>query len=259
MPQKGNFDNAKYVDGIEVLAYSDSENRSRFDKRSVLNGRDKEGTTMTVITISHEIGSGGREIGQAVAVRLGYDYVDKQVVQQAAQRLGISEQTATRLDERAQSTVDRLLASLSVGTQLMIAPPEGMEITPNDQEYFDATQKVVEAAVSARNVVIAGHGANFALYGKPDVFSVFIHRPKAQRIAVVMQRDGISHDEAAKQVTQNDQQRAHYVKTFYHHHWHDASHYQLAIDTNVISLPHAVDLIVRVLQESAVGRVAAQA
>ena len=206
---------------------------------------------MTIITISHEIGSGGREIGQAVATRLGFDYVDKQVVQEVAQNLGISEQTATRMDEKAQSAAMRILSSLSVGTSLLIVPPDGSEIAPDEREYAAATQKVIEGAAATRNVVIAGHGANFALYGRPGVFSVFIHKPKSQRVTTLMQRDGIGRDEAEKQVNQNDHDRAHYVKTFYHHHWHDASHYQLAIDTSVISPEQAVNLIVQVLRETA--------
>ena len=39
---------------------------------------------MAIITISHEMGSGGVEIGTAVAERLGYRYVDTELIAEAA-------------------------------------------------------------------------------------------------------------------------------------------------------------------------------
>ncbi|HAA04090.1 MAG TPA: hypothetical protein DCE18_12015 [Syntrophobacteraceae bacterium] len=43
------------------------------------------------ITISRELGSGGSHIGKLVANRLGYAYIDRQILQMAAKELGVDE------------------------------------------------------------------------------------------------------------------------------------------------------------------------
>ena len=43
---------------------------------------------MAILTISREYGSGGREIGRRVAERLGYRYVDKELLFQDLEKVG---------------------------------------------------------------------------------------------------------------------------------------------------------------------------
>ena len=49
-----------------------------------------------VVAIGRQIGSGGTELGERLARRLGFAYVDRQVIQEAARCLGISRATADR-------------------------------------------------------------------------------------------------------------------------------------------------------------------
>ena len=55
---------------------------------------------MAILTISHEMGAGGPEIGMAVAQRLGYRYVDQELISDAAQRYGLLEEKLTHLRRR---------------------------------------------------------------------------------------------------------------------------------------------------------------
>jgi len=45
---------------------------------------------MKIITISREFGSGGRELGKRMADLLGYDYYDREIIAQIAEREGYS-------------------------------------------------------------------------------------------------------------------------------------------------------------------------
>ena len=44
---------------------------------------------MSIVTISHEMGAGGPEIGQQVAERLGYKYVDHELISDTARRYDV--------------------------------------------------------------------------------------------------------------------------------------------------------------------------
>ena len=77
---------------------------------------------MAIIVISHEMGAGGPEIGQLLAQRLGYRYVDQEPISHAAQRYGLLEEKPSHLDEAGQTpAMDALRARLSGRPVLLIA------------------------------------------------------------------------------------------------------------------------------------------
>jgi len=202
---------------------------------------------MTIIAISHQIGSGGREIGKLVADKLGVSYIDREIVEGVAQRLGISEADATQMDEKAEHLADQIFA----GFRLQVAG-YAAQINPGDMvdipTYQEATQGVLATVASYPSVVIAGHGANFFLAKRTALFSVFIYAAAANRIERLKKRAIISQEEAAKELHVSDGERAHYIKTLYHANWRDPDHYHLLINTDKISLETAANLIIKVVK-----------
>jgi cytidylate kinase len=208
---------------------------------------------MPIITISHQMGSGGREIGQAVAKQLGLAYIDREIVAGVAQQLGIREDTALDMDEKAQSTVLHILSFFANGPQLGITPLVPDEMPVDEHEYFEATRKVISAAVSSGRAVIAGHGANFALKERSDTLNIFIYAPKEQRIATIISRDHVNHEKAADLIHNNDHDRGHYIKTFYGAEWQNPLNYQLMINTGKVRPALAVEFIVQAVRDCYTG------
>src|SRR6185436_17719262 len=54
---------------------------------------------MALIVLSHQLGAGGPEIGLALSQRLGYRYVDQELLQDAGLRYGLAEEKLSHLDE----------------------------------------------------------------------------------------------------------------------------------------------------------------
>ena len=52
-----------------------------------------------IITIGREFGSGGRELGRRLARELGFDYYDKEILTQIAERTSLSEDYVQRVVE----------------------------------------------------------------------------------------------------------------------------------------------------------------
>src|ERR671932_442018 len=105
---------------------------------------------MAVITIAYQIGSGGRQIGQALAKRLDLDYIDREIVQGVAQQLRVSEEVAARLDERARGLVTRMLWMLSsTGELALAAPPPDRDQQIDEGTYFKTTRAVIETSARA--------------------------------------------------------------------------------------------------------------
>ena len=210
---------------------------------------------MAVITISHQIGSCGREIGQKVAQKMGYPYVDREIVQGVAARLGVTEDEASDHDEKADSLISQIIGSLgytSLGGPTILneemAAQVGTDSYLDTAKYHKATQQVIETVSAQGNVVIAGHGAKFYLEGRPGVLSVFIYAGTDKRVKTIMERDHLDYNRAAKVVHDNDHARSHYIKTLYHADWSDRQNYLLLINTSLASPELAANLIVKAAQ-----------
>ena len=197
---------------------------------------------MTIIAISHQLGSGGREIGQRVAHDLGWPYVDHEIVQGVANRLGISEATATAYDEKADHLIDQIFSAYRYDVPL---DPTSLdeEATVDTLSYQQATQGVIETVAARGNVVIAGHGANFYLKNRDDLISIFIFASLESRAKRLVERDKLNLAEATRQLHHNDSERAHYIKSLYHADWCDRKFYDLLLNTSQLSIETAARLI----------------
>ena len=55
----------------------------------------------TIITVSRQFGSGGRTIAKALAEKLGYDYYDKEIIENVALETGFSQEFVASKGEEA--------------------------------------------------------------------------------------------------------------------------------------------------------------
>ena len=63
------------------------------------------------ITISKQMGSGGSYVGYLVAKDLGFKYIDREILRQAAERLGTNASALENHDERSCGLIDDLKIS----------------------------------------------------------------------------------------------------------------------------------------------------
>ena len=205
---------------------------------------------MRAITISREYGSGGGEVAQRLAKRLQWQLVDHEIVVRVAQELGVSVEEAEAQDEYAESVTSRILSSLQAmqPTLFTISP---LPITMNIPSYQEALKRVVEGSVASGHVVIVGRGAQVLLEQHRDVLHVRIVAPIEQRITYVMRREGVTHDEARTRIQIKDQDRMRYLHAVHHRRSDDALLYDMTLNTAVLSLDQAVELISVALQEKA--------
>ena len=114
-------------------------------------------TTMpVVITVARQLGSGGSYIGQRVAQRLGYAYIDRQILQQAAIELGVEEAVLEDRDERLQGFWERLLTVFALG------PPDGTYTPPphlvTDADLIETERHLIPQLATRGPCVLLGHG-----------------------------------------------------------------------------------------------------
>src|SRR2546427_3849826 len=207
---------------------------------------------MRAITISREYGSGGGEIASRLARRLGWDLIDHAIVERTALEMGTSTQEAEAHDEYIEGTVSRVLNNMLYlyPGSMVSAPPEAFL---SDEDYRSAMNRIVRAAAARGHVVIVGRASQVILAELRDVLHVRVIAPFEKRVVYVMQREGVDHHSAASRIHRKDHERASYLEREYHHHPDDAHLYDLVLNTSLLDLESAVDIICFTLHEIATG------
>jgi cytidylate kinase len=208
---------------------------------------------MPVITIAREFGAGGETIGHRLADKLGLEYLDGKIVDEASRRLKIGKDVVESYDEKTGSLLDRLLrqlATVDFSTPQDVAawvPPHGDTAWDPRKSVLAVTQEIIRNQADTGNGIIVGRGAAFLLLDRPDVLRVFLRAPFEFRVKAIMKADGIDLDAARKYLKQRDANSGAYIRQVYDHDWQHASHYDLVIDTSRLGHQRAVEVILAAL------------
>ncbi|MBA3948018.1 MAG: cytidylate kinase-like family protein [Herpetosiphonaceae bacterium] len=201
-------------------------------------------TQVRAITLSREYGSGGGEIAERLAQRLHWQLIDHEVVTRVAKRLGVSEAEVAEHDERADSLAARILNSLRFVQPIVpVSYDVDVPAPMSSHVFYEAQSQVIDGAVAAGHVVIVGRGAQAHLASQRDVFHVRIVAPLEARVTYVIRREGRDQANARDRILHKDEERGRYLQMFYKQHPSDAHLYDLILNTAVLDLDSAVDVI----------------
>ena len=208
-----------------------------------MNERLETVTEMRAVTISREYGSGGGEIAARLAQRLGWQLIDHAIVECAARALGTNQAEAEAHGEQTEGILAQLLYDVQYldPTTVVSAPPLGAALS--DEAYRAVVERIVRAAATRGRVVIVGRGAQVILAGRRDVLRVRIIAPLEQRIASVMQREGLDRQEATAQIPTKDRERTRYLEAGYQREPDEAHLYDLVLNLFLIDPASAVNII----------------
>lgn len=222
---------------------------------------------MPIVTISGQVGTGAREIGRAIAQRLQIDYVDQEILVEAARALGVPVESVVSHDERTAGLGERLAGMLrrflersaaagasdpmlgTGGLDLVLsrtyqeaAEGEGLQEV-SDKQYMDALTSIINDLAKHDNVLIIGRGSQMILKDWPGAFHVLLVAPLEQREAFIATRDGLSAEDAAKRVHDGDKGRHSFHHKFFTHHVDDPTLYDLSLNTGRHAIDDAAELI----------------
>jgi cytidylate kinase len=184
---------------------------------------------MSIVTISHEMGAGGPEIGQQVAERLGYKYVDHELISETAHRYGLVEEKLEHLDETKPSLFERFDAET--------------------RRYITAMQTALYEFAEHDRVVLMGRGGQWLLRGIPHVLRVRVMAPfdvRVKRLGVKLSGrmgEQASPRTVTEMVRRDDTEKAGRMRYLYDVDVADAALYDVVINTEKLPAAAAVDVI----------------
>ena len=196
-----------------------------------------------IYTIGREFGSGGREVGEKLAAKLGIKLYDKELLQQAAKDSGFCEGIFENHDEKPTNS---FLYSLVMDTYSVsgysAAPFLDM---PLNHKVFLAQFETIKKIAEKESCVIVGRCADYALSDNPDCINIFIHADLDVRIKNVSRNLNITENKARDIINKTDKQRASYYNYYTSKKWGDSKSYNLSLDAGKLGTDNCVEMILK--------------
>ena len=196
-----------------------------------------------IYTIGREFGSGGREVGEKLAAKLGIKLYDKELLQQAAKDSGFCEEIFENHDEKPTNS---FLYSLVMDTYSVsgysAAPFLDMSL---NHKVFLAQFETIKKIAEKESCVIVGRCADYALSDNPDCINIFIHADLDVRIKNVSRNLNITENKARDIINKTDKQRASYYNYYTSKKWGDSKSYNLSLDAGKLGTDNCVEMILK--------------
>lgn len=193
----------------------------------------------TIITISREYGSGGRLIGKILAEHLSIPFYDKELIELAAEKSGLSPEFIRNSEETASSG---FVFNLGAASHITNGYYISSEPFFGDKAFF-AQSAVIRDLASKGSCVIVGRCAGYLLREDPDCINIFIHSYLDDRLKRAVEVYGMPPTGLADKLVKIDKSRSNYHKYYTGESWHDMRAYHAAINTGIFGVDGAVKAI----------------
>jgi cytidylate kinase len=184
---------------------------------------------MAIIVLSHQLGAGGPEIGLALSQRLGYRYVDQELLQDAGLRYGLAEDKLSHLDDSKPSFFERF--------------------DTETRHHITVLQTTLLELAELDNAVLMRGGGQWLLRGVPHVLRVRVIAPFEHRVKQWIKRQAETTREtynqraAAALVRSDDNEKAGRMRYLYEVELSDPMLYELTVNTEMLRYDAVVQMI----------------
>ena len=198
-----------------------------------------------VITISREVGSGGRTIGRKLAEKLGVRFCDKNLINALVDKFKLSTGDIEMVKGQKKNWLADLLEKYTPVPHAGAIGSTGVEFSTavTNEELFKAESEILRGLAEASSCVIAGRSGFFILKDHPNKLDIFIQSSFSNRVSRVMERQGKNAEEAEKIIRRVDEMRENYVQRYTSTSRYDSRNYDLVLIVDGLSSDEAVDII----------------
>jgi cytidylate kinase len=188
---------------------------------------------MSIVAISETVGSQGDAIGRELARTRGWEFADREIIARAAERYGEGVMELQHITQERPSLWERF--------------------TDSKRHYLSYVEATILELAARDDVVLVGHGAAVLLRPIPHTLRVRVTAPAPVRAERVKQQQGLVDDAALDFVRETDHERAARIKFLYRVDLDDPLLYDLALNTERLSVAEAATLIAQALQAGRCG------
>ena len=154
------------------------------------------------ITISRQFGALGRTIAQHMAMELGIDYFDRDIVEETALRMGLPVSEISKEEERAGGFFAEKRYPLGMG-------PVSMQ-----EELFLIQSNIIKDFAAMQSCIIVGRCGDYCLRNADRALHVYVYSPYEKRLENCTSILGMDEKTARDMIKDVDKARDNYRKKY---------------------------------------------
>lgn len=194
-----------------------------------------------VVTITRQFGSMGRPIAKRMAEMLGIEYYDRDLVDQAAEKLNLPVSVINEVEEKANS--------LAKNPFFRMASPLGSGTTTTQDKIFEAQQNIIKFLAEKETCVIVGRCADFTLSEMENAIHIYIYASYEARLEHCIKDLGMEETEARRMMAAVDKARESYHMNFTGYMPDDKSHKDILIDSSLLGVEGTAEYLVELVKK----------
>ena len=193
------------------------------------------------VNLGRQLGSGGREIGERLAARLGISFYDKELIQLASEESGLCKEFFEKADEKASQGI---IGSI-FGVRFPFIGDGSIPATNclSNDSLFQVQSDVIRHLAEEKSCLFVGRCADYILRDNPRCANIFISSTREDRIARLCRIHNIGEEEAGNMIDKADKKRADYYNYYSYKTWGAAATYHLCIDSSVLGIEGTVEFV----------------
>ncbi len=184
-----------------------------------------------VIAVTRQFGSLGRPIAMKVAETMGLKFIDREIIEQAGQKMGYHIDELEKIDNQRIKGFDRMKYPLGLGSK------------ETQDKLFELEKSLILEFANYENCVIVGRCANYILRKKPNVMKIHIYAPYEKRLEMSMNDLSLSEKKATSLINKVDEARSNYYLYHTGELFDSTIHRDLLINSSLLSFDDTVKLI----------------
>jgi CMP/dCMP kinase len=200
-----------------------------------------------VITIGHQIGSGGASVGQKLAERLAIPFIDREILKNVAMRLHVPETELAGREQRLRprwETLSWAAECLDPGKSFFAD-----KYVPTDKELFEFESEYIACIAEKNSAIFLGRCGQYILRDHPRHFKLLVYADSPARIKRLSEMYRLTPAEAEKMLDVSDRERAAFILQFTRQNWLAPQHYDLCVNTTTVGVEKTVEFVLACLQD----------
>ena len=194
-----------------------------------------------IITIARQYGSGGREIGELVAEKLGIALYDKELITAAANRGSLDEKVTKLADE---SAANSLLYTLAMGSNVLGTTMHFGYKMPLNDKLFILQSEVIKEFAKEGSCVIIGRCADYVLRDEENLLRIFVYGDLDHRqLRVAERHPELKSGQIVDVINKTDKRRSSYYNFYTGNKWGKYDNYDIAINSSTLGIEGTAKLI----------------
>ncbi len=202
-----------------------------------------------IVCVSHLAGAEGELVAREVAERLGSRYLDEEIIETAAEWVGLHPSVVGDV-ERRKSFVSRLTESMR--GQAGSARPDAaaqrrsgsaVRELPASEDLRALIRDAIRETADDGEIVIAAHAASIALAGRADTLRVLVTASPQTRAERIARARDLDARQAEKAREDEDAARADYLMRFHGVERELPTHYDFVLNTDNVPAERAAELV----------------